>query len=78
MNKVDTAFSKLGDYLTDTIRRFVSFIFLLFFLGAVFGLVLGSMDPLFLLLPLLAGVLAYYSRAFSIFVLVGFLLVVFL
>ena len=71
--KTDNWFERLEKGITGAISTFAAFLFLLFGAGAIYGAFLARESPLFLAIPLLLGVLAYYSRDFAIVVLALFL-----
>jgi len=77
----DNFFGRIGDYITGSIQRFVAFLFFIITLGAVFGYFVGSrvdISELVLLIPPVAGLLAYNNRGFAIGAFVLFLIMIFL
>tara|TARA_Y100000310_G_scaffold345859_1_gene471633 strand:+ start:26725 stop:27030 length:306 start_codon:yes stop_codon:yes gene_type:complete len=77
----DNFFGKIGDYITGSIQRFVAFLFFIITIGAVFGYFVGSrtdISELVLIIPAIAGLLAYNNRAFAIAGFVLFLILIFL
>lgn len=79
LGNVDGWFSKIVGYTTTQISRFVAFLFLLFFLGAVYGLIVAGRDTelktYLIIAPAVLGLIAYYDRGFA--VLLFILLIVF-
>lgn len=75
--RTDSLFEKLQDWVTKTISLFVAAIFFLFGAGAVYGAFFAA-NPIFILVPFVLGLLAYYSRDFAIILLALILLSVFL
>ncbi|MFH1391725.1 MAG: hypothetical protein ABIH20_05425 [Candidatus Diapherotrites archaeon] len=77
----DNFFGRIGDYITGSIQRFVAFMFFILAVGTVIGFFVGSrpdMSELTLLIPPIAGLLAYNNRGFAIAGFVLFLLLIFL
>ncbi|NUN11526.1 hypothetical protein HUU53_02675 [Candidatus Micrarchaeota archaeon] len=78
----------LRDYIAGTLRKFVTFSVLMFFLGSFYGVYvtnkvvqLGVSDPfLLLLIPLGVAILTYISTEFAAFIfllMLGLFLIVF-
>ena len=67
--KVDDLFKKLMDYLTKKLGTFVAFLFLLYAAGAMTTIVVMQRYPnqvfLVVAIPAIAGIIAYYNRAFA-------------
>lgn len=67
---IDGWFNRIVGYTTTQISRFVAFLFLLFFLGAVYGaLMAGRYEDSaawLLITPAVLGLIAYYSRGFAL------------
>ena len=67
--KVDNWFEKIEKYVTGKIGSFVAFIFLLYALGALTAILIISKYPqqvgLVVLIPAVAGAIAYYNRMFA-------------
>jgi hypothetical protein len=72
---VDSGFNKIENYITDSINRFVAFLFFLFSAGMFFGIILANKKPetafFLLLLPPILGLVAYYNKAFSLALFIG-------
>jgi hypothetical protein len=69
-SRADGFFEKIGKYLVDKISRFVTFLYLLVGLGAIYGRFVIPRFPgleLYLLgLPFVIALLAYYNRVIAI------------
>lgn len=67
--KFDDWYKKIQDYLTKKIGTFVAFLFVLFSMGALIAIIIMSKYPqhafLVALIPAIAGIIAYYNRAFA-------------
>jgi len=67
--KVDSWFGKIQNYVTGIIGAFVAFLFLIFAAGAAFALFVAEQWPekafLVVLIPAVAGMLAYYNRTYA-------------
>jgi len=79
IGRVDSFFRGVSNYITGTISAFVSFLFFVFTLGAVVIWIAQRLAPefveLIILLPAVAGIIAYYNRTFAIVLFIGFLLI---
>jgi hypothetical protein len=78
MVSVDSIFEKAINYLGETVSRFVSAVFVLFLFGAIYGAIVVSVDPFYLVVPAVLALLAYYSRTFAVLILIIVLVLVFL
>jgi len=78
----DKFFSSIGNYITAGISRFVAFLFILISLGAFYGFLVSSRQGdagVFLLIaPAIAGLIAYYNRAFASAILIVLIIIAFL
>ncbi len=67
--KFDEWYKKIQDYLTKKIGTFVAFLFVLYALGALTAITIMTKFPqhafLVALIPAIAGIIAYYNRAFA-------------
>lgn len=74
----DSIFEKIETWVTNTIKGFAAFLFVLIGIGALYGAYFAN-DPFMLIVPFIVAILAYYSRNFALIVLaliiVGILLV---
>ncbi len=74
-SRVDGWIERVERYITGTISSFVAFLFFLFALGAMYGaVVISKSDELgiYLIIALaLIGLIAYYSRTFSLIIFTG-------
>ncbi len=52
--------------ITGTIRILVAFLFFVFTAGMLFGLFISQFDPVFLFVPPLLGLLAFYNEKFAL------------
>lgn len=79
---LDGWFGKIQKKASDTLPHFVAFLFFIMAIGAFIGVLVTTHYPnqamLSVLLPALAGALAYYNRAFATAVFVLMLIVVFI
>jgi len=75
---IDNALKSVMDFFAGTVQRFVTFLFVLFALGALYGAIFIQIDPLFLFLPALLALLAYFSRTFAFLILIGVLVFLFI
>lgn len=79
---LDGYFAKLQKKAADTLPHFVAFLFFIIAIGAFIGVMVTSNYPnqamLAVLLPALAGALAYYNRAFATAVFLIMVLFVFI
>ncbi len=70
-DKVDSWFVKIQKYVTEKIGSFVAFLFVLYALGAMTAIMVSSIHPdlayLVVIAPAIAGIIAYYNRAFATF-----------
>ncbi|MDD3084249.1 MAG: hypothetical protein PHP82_04465 [Candidatus ainarchaeum sp.] len=70
--KVDGWYKKIQDYLTKKIGSFVAFLFVLYALGALTAIFVMTKYPqqayLVVIIPAIAGIVAYYNRAFATFI----------
>ncbi len=76
----DNFFQKVEDYITGAISTFVAAVFFLISLGVVYGFLVSranpDIQPILYAAPLLAGIIAYYNRAFAIWIfIIGLILV---
>lgn len=80
--KVDSLFEKIKKSAADTIPHFVAFTFFMMAIGAFIGILITQNYPnqmmLAVILPALAGALAYYNRAFATAVFLLILILIFL
>jgi hypothetical protein len=61
------------------VRDFVAFIFIVFFLGALFGIFLQQADKAaWVFVPLALAALAYYSTAFAVIIFIILMFLVFI
>ncbi|MFA6269273.1 MAG: hypothetical protein WCW13_04245 [archaeon] len=78
---LDKWFGQLQKKASDTIPHFVAFFFFAITIGAFIGLVVSQNYPgqsmLAILLPALAGAVAYYNRAFATGIFVLLILLIF-
>ena len=69
-SKTDDFFKKIETRITEKISTFVAFLFFLITLGTFFGFMVaskhGEYQQWLLILPAVAGLFAYYNRAFAI------------
>jgi hypothetical protein len=83
MGLLENIGNNIVESLTSSLRRFASFIFLLFALGVAYGALIITHNPAMLVwaigIPVLLAVLAYFNTAFAVisFILLGLLLLVF-
>ena len=79
---LDAYFTKLQKKAVDTLPHFVAFLFFILAIGAFIGMAVMQNYPnqamLAIILPALAGALAYYNRAFATAVFLLMLLIVFI
>ncbi len=79
---LDGYFTKLQKKAADTLPHFVAFMFFIVAIGAFIGVAVAQNYPgqamLAILLPALAGALAYYNRAFATAVFLIMILFVFI
>lgn len=79
---LDSWFGKIQKTASDTIPHFVAFLFFMLAIGAFIGIMIAQNYPnqamLAVLLPALAGALAYYNRAFATAVFLLIIIIVFL
>jgi hypothetical protein len=79
---IDGWFSKIQKKAADTLPHFVAFFFFIMAIGAFIGIVVSQNYPgqamLAVLLPALAGALAYYNRAFATAVFLLMILFIFI
>ena len=82
LGKVDSAFQKILNYVGKQISNFVAFLFLLFTAGIAFGMYVTHNYPeysgLFILIPALLGLVAYYNRTVAIIALIALMSVFFI
>jgi len=66
---LDGGFSQIQDAVGDTIGHFVAFFFFILAIGAFIGIIVIQKYPdqalMAVILPALAGALAFYNRAFA-------------
>lgn len=69
--KIDNIYQKIQNYLTKKIGSFVAFLFVLYASGALTAIFVMNRFPqhayLVVLIPAIAGIIAYYNRAFATF-----------
>ena len=79
---LDAYFTKLQKKAVDTLPHFVAFLFFILAIGAFIGIAVTQHYPnqamLAIILPALAGALAYYNRAFATAVFLLMVLFVFI
>jgi len=79
---LDAYFTKLQKKAADTMAHFVAFSFFVLAIGAFIGIAVTQHYPnqamLAIILPALAGALAYYNRAFATFVFLIMLIFIFI
>lgn len=82
-DKVDNWFTSIQKYISEKISFFVAFLFLVYTSGAFTAIIVSQRWPeqtyLVVILPLIAGALAYYNRAiatllFAVFIIFFFFL----
>lgn len=77
--RADKYFEKASAWLGERISRFVSFLFLLFFAGAIYGAVIVSKFPghsIYLLgAPALLALVAYYNRIVAAVLFAGLVMI---
>jgi hypothetical protein len=80
--KADPWFEKIQKYVTAKIGAFVAFIFLIFAAGAFAAIMVMQRWPghewLVIMIPAVAGIIAYYNRTFAIIAFVLLLALVFI
>ncbi len=59
---VDQFLSSIVKTFTTSIKSFVAFLFFVFSAGMLFGLFISKVDAVFLFLPPLLGLVAYYNE----------------
>ena len=59
-------------------KQFVAFVFLMFTAGMLFALYIKDVEPLFLLVPPLLGLVAFYNEKVSYLLLAGILVFIFI
>jgi hypothetical protein len=61
-------FKGFFNFVSESIAQIIFFIFFLFFAGAVFGfyIALNDLNPFWVLLPLLIGLVALYNQKIAI------------
>jgi hypothetical protein len=78
---LDKWFGQIQKKANDTIPHFVAFFFFVMTIGAFIGIVVAQHYPgqamLAILLPALAGAVAYYNRAFATAIFVLMILLIF-
>lgn len=67
---VDNYFGKINAWIGKSISNLAAFLFLLFSVGALYGVLFGTQNILFLIAPPVLGILAYYNRTFAVIALV--------
>jgi len=81
-SRTDDFFKKIESRITEKISTFVAFLFVLITIGTFFGYVVASKQGDYrqwlLLVPAVAGLFAYYNRAFAIAVFIILALTMFL
>jgi len=81
-SRTDNFFEKVENYITGGISTFVAFLFFLVTIGALYGFFVaskkGDYQEWFLIAPAIAGLIAYYNRAFAIAVFGLLILLIFL
>ncbi|HPM86032.1 MAG: hypothetical protein PHY04_00395 [Candidatus ainarchaeum sp.] len=79
---LDSWFGKIQKAASDTIPHFVAFLFFILAIGAFIGIIVAQNYPnqamLAVLLPALAGALAYYNRAFATAVFLIMMIIIFI
>jgi hypothetical protein len=80
--KVDDWFVKIQDYITKKLGSFVAFLFLLVALGAFIGVIVSHRWPHYsmftVIVPGIAGLLAYYNRTIAMILFTLLLIFVFI
>lgn len=64
--------------ITGGIAKFVAFVFFIFTLGMLFGLFIIRVEPLFLFVPPLLGLAAFYNEKLAIVIFAGLIVLFFL
>jgi hypothetical protein len=62
MSTLEATIGKVSTWVGDAIRNFAALFFFVFAAGAIYGVVFTQLSWLFLLLPILAGLVVYYNR----------------
>jgi len=79
---IDKVFDRFSSYLSERISAFVAFLFLLIFMGTIYGYVIIPRFPQFalylLVAPLILALISYYNRTFASIMFVLLLFFVFL
>ena len=60
--------------VTGAVSSFVAFLFFVFTAGMLFGLYLSQIDPVFLFLPPVLGLVAYYNEKLALLLFAGLLI----
>jgi len=67
--KCDDLYCKVKDFVGKQVSDFVAFLFIIFSLGMIYGWFIANKQPqfstIFLIIPPIIGVFAYFSRAFA-------------
>ncbi|MCX8158332.1 MAG: hypothetical protein N3D73_01560 [Candidatus Diapherotrites archaeon] len=68
-SKIDSLYNKISSKITSAISNFVASLFIIFTLGAIYGVLVVNRWPhhasYLILAPLLPALLAYYDRTFA-------------
>lgn len=79
MNPIEKWFDWLATVVSEFVRDFVAFVFIVFFLGALFGIFLQQTGKaMWVFAPLALAALAYYSTTFAIIIFIILLLLIFI
>jgi hypothetical protein len=78
MANQNTYLHKFLDFIGQSIQRFVIFLFLLFFLGSIFGAIAINIEPMLLLVPAVFALITYYSRVFAVISFLGLIVLFFI
>lgn len=80
--KIDGIYSKIQKRVTGTISEFVAFFFFIIALGSLITIYIVNQFPQHafwvVLTPALAGIIAYYNRAFATIIFLGMILLLLL
>ena len=79
-SRMDPWFERTQKYITDSIQRFVASLFILISAGAVIGFMLAQRPggEFLIIVPAVAGLIAYYNRDFAMVVFSIVILLIFI
>ncbi|MBU0635972.1 hypothetical protein KKE06_03020 [Candidatus Micrarchaeota archaeon] len=60
--------------ITKHLSRFIAFLFFVFTAGMLYGLFISQLDPIFLFVPPLMGLVAFYNEKLAVIMFLGLLL----